>query len=116
MAEKEEERKSCPHPVKCCGNKLFLLEIDDATGFQCVSSFEDLLTNKVVLHYYMSLKNIHHHLVFGQQNKDSIHLITIACNLYCYCNHRNDHNEENIHSNGRRKNSINEKCIFCLLL
>ncbi len=43
MAEKEEERKSCPHPVKCCGNKLFLLEIDDATGFQCVSSFEDLL-------------------------------------------------------------------------
>ena len=32
-----QKTKSCPVPVKCCGNKLMLLEVDDATGFQCVS-------------------------------------------------------------------------------
>ncbi len=40
MQEKKEQsevNKTCPVPVSCCGNKLFLLEVDDATGFQTVS-------------------------------------------------------------------------------
>lgn len=33
----EEETKTCPFPVQCCGNELMLLEVSDATGFQLVS-------------------------------------------------------------------------------
>ena len=37
QGEEAPPNKSCPLPVACCGNKLMLLEVDDATGFQLVS-------------------------------------------------------------------------------